>query len=261
MLIVFVSIAVLGISTFIIQRLSQNETKAILTRCIYLAQAGIHRAIYDYRRRDQGGNGYFSLGQTNIDANNYFILSANAGQLLMVNTSAAALGPTGGPVANRFRRLLNLTMQKATNSQNISIDRMIVTWNNARLLHQIRIRGSTVWDSPPPLNDLPSPADVNINNVNLNNTNTVRINWLEFNGNMTTVPTIPPASPLTITIQFIMTDGSSRTVTGYPASNNFNFSVDASGGVTGSNMQRTMRVDYNALTALPPRIVDLDEIP
>ena len=262
MLIVFVSIAVLGVSTFIYQRLSQNETKSISTRCLYLAQAGIHRAIYDYRRRDQSGNGYFGLGQTDIDTNNHFILSADAGQLLMVNTSNAAIGPTGGPPADRNKRLLNITLQKATNTLNISIDQMVVTWNNALLLHRVRIGGSNVWDSPPPLNDLPSPAAFNINNVNFNSTGTIRLNYLEFSGNMATAPTIPPGSPLTITIQFIMTDGTSRALTAFQNGtdlDNFIFTVNSEGRVTGSNQRRTIRVDYNAFT--PGRIIAINETP
>src|SRR3989344_5067006 len=60
-LLVFASTAVLSVTTFIIQRLSQAEMKHARTKAIYLAQAGIHNAIYFYRL-----NGYFTLGQTNL---------------------------------------------------------------------------------------------------------------------------------------------------------------------------------------------------
>lgn len=240
MLIVFASIAVLGVTSFIVARFRQLENDQIYSRCIYLAQAGIQNALYFFRFRDLDltANGSFSLGQTNIDANNFFVVGGTAADLLMVNTSSAALGGTGN------RDLLNLRIQNATNSRTITIDRMIVSWNNSRTLRVIRINNSNLWTGT-----LSSPADANITNFRLNTTPTIyTINYLRFSGSMV---------GSTISVQFMMTDGSIKALTVFPASNNNNFTVRSTGKVTGSNIFRTIQADYNALTA---RITNYNEI-
>lgn len=233
MLIVFASAAVLGVTVFIVQRLSQQNVDETSARCLYLAKAGIHNAAYFYRFNDLSGPGHFSLGQTNVDASKFFVVGGNDADFLMVNTSTAAIGGLGGN-----RDLLNLTIQNANDSRAITIDRMIVTWNNVRRLQAIRIAGSNLWSGPASV----SPVNANlIPNFNLNTTPTISaINRLRFNGNMNT-------PGLVITIQFLMTDGSSRTVQVYPASAQYNFTVKSTGKTAGSNIYRTVQGDYNAL--------------
>ena len=92
MLIVFTSIAVSGITIFIVQRLTQIEMKQFNARTLYLAQSGVHNAIYNYRFEDLTGDGYFSLGQTNIDVNNYFVVGGTAADMLMVDARSTAQG-------------------------------------------------------------------------------------------------------------------------------------------------------------------------
>ena len=240
MLIVFVSIAVLGVTTFIVQRFKQYNAEGINTSCIYLAQAGVQNALYFYRFRDLTANGYFTLGQTNIDSNNFFVLGGTDADMLMVNTSTSALGGT------KNRDLLNLRMQNATGSRAITIDRMVVTWNNKSKLQGIGINGSTSWAG-----NLSSPANTNITDFTLNTTPTIyNINFLRFNGDMTGA---------TISIQFIMTDdvGSSRSLTVFPASNNYNFTLQATGKTAGADIYRSISADYNALTA---KIINYREV-
>ena len=122
MLMVFATIAVLGVVTFIAQRLRQQPMEETFLKAIYLAQAGVHDAIYDFRNHDLAANGYCTLGQTNIDANNYFVLSATAANLLMVNTSASTL-------TNGNARVGGWTIQNATNSNTIIIATMTVSWS------------------------------------------------------------------------------------------------------------------------------------
>lgn len=238
-LIVFASIAVLGVTTFIIQRYTQLETVERNTRCVYLAQAGIHNALYFYRFRKLTGNGYFSLGQTNIDANNFFVVGGTAADLLMVDASASYVGGT----SNKY--LYGLRLQNATNSKTITLNRMVVTWNNSWKLTTIRIAGSNRWTG-----NLSSPANcVFTSNVALNTTpSTYAINYLLFNNAMTGA---------TISIQFFMTDGSSRSLVVLPASTNYNFTVKSTGKTAGSNMFRTIQADYNTLTG---KVFNYDEI-
>jgi hypothetical protein len=246
MLIVFVAISVSGVTFFIIQRLSSSAQDEISTQCVYLAQSGVHNALYWFRYHDLSANGYFSLGQTNIDANNFFVIGANAADLLMANTNAARLSPTSGPQGQRRRNLIGLTIQNATNSPAppVTVDRMIVTWNNSRRLQTIRINGNTLWSG-----NASTPANCNITNFTLNTTPSIyNINYLNFNGDM---------NGTSISITFQMIDSSSKTVAVYPASANSVFTLKSTGKTTGSNMYRTTQIDYNALTG---KIRNMDDI-
>jgi len=237
-MVVFASIAVLGITSFIVQRLKQNFTEELYLKCVYLAQAGIHNAVYFYRFRDISGNGYFSLGQTNIDASNFFVVGGTAADMLMVDTRTTYVGGTSN------RDLLNLKLQNATNSKTITIDRMVVTWNNSKNIRIIRINGADRWTG-----NLSSPADCNLPvNFSLSNTSTVNINYIRFSGDMRNS---------LISIQFVMTDGSSKTVSVLPNSQQYNFTAKATGKTSGSNLFRTIKAEYNAATQ---KIVDYKEI-
>lgn len=237
MLIIFASIAVLGVTVFISEMLSRSSVIRTQSKCIYLAQAGIHNALFWFKEHDRTANGYFTLGRTNVDSQNFFVLGATAADLLMVNTSNSSIGGTGR------RDLLGLRIQNATNSNTITIDRMIITWNNSRILNQILINGSTVFSG-----NLTSPANANITNFTLNTTPTIyNINRVRFSGDM---------RGTTISIEFVMTDSSTRTLTVFPASNNYNFTLKSTGKTTSSNIYRTIKADYNALTS---KIIDYDE--
>ncbi len=238
MLIVFVSIAVLGTSIFVVARMKQVESQRISAEVVYLAQAGIHQALYDFRFNDLTGNGYFSKGQMNLDATHFFVLGATDADLLMVDTSTAALG--GGA----SKDIVNLQIQNATDSQTITIDRMVVTWDNSVNLRSIRINGSNLWSG-----NQGSPVNADLSpDVTLDTTPSIyQIDRLRFQNDM---------SGVTATAQFWMTDGSSKTVTIYPASNSNNFNIIAMGKTTVSNIYRTIQVTYNALTG---HIIDSKE--
>lgn len=237
MLMVVATIAVLGVSTFVVQRLSQTNANQIQASTIALAQAGVHHAIYFFRFHDPSGNGYFTLGQTPIDADHKFTLGGDPANFLMVNTSNASLG--GGN-----QDLVGLTLQNATNSAAITINRMVVSWNNSRKIRRIRINGSDVW-----VGNQSSPADCNITNVPLNTIpDILPIDFIRFNGDM---------SGDQISVQFVMVGGSTRDVAVYPASAQFNFTVKSTGKVIGAANYRTVEAQYNALTST---IIDLKEI-
>lgn len=242
MLVIFVAAVVSGVTVFIVQSLSETVAEEKDSQCFYAAQAGIHQAIYDYRFRDLSANGYFSLGLSNIDATNYFVLGATAADLLMVNTAGSYLFPASG--GSRYRYLYGLTMQNATNSKSLIIDRMVVTWNSGGRLRVIRCAGADKWSG-----NLASPADCNITNVTLNTTPSVySMDYLQFNTNMTGA---------TIAVQFIMTDGSSKTMTVFPAVPSYAFTVKATGKRIDAPGYRTLRADYNAATG---KITSYNEI-
>ena len=241
-LIVFASVAVLALSKFIVQRLIQNNARRIQASKVYLAHAGVQQAVYQFRSRDLAANGSYSLGRTNVDASRYFVLGATAGDLLMVNTAAASLSGNG-------RDVLNLQIQNATNSRTITVDRMIVSWSGVpanRRLTQIRINNQNLWTGP----NLPTPANADLNpNFTLNTTPTIYdIDRLRFNQSM---------AGATINVQFLMTDGTIRSLQVYPLTVNDIFTVKVTGKETGSTLYRSVEADYNALNA---QIIRFNEI-
>jgi len=230
LLIVFASIAVLGVTTFVVQRQAQAQARQAQAKCVYSAQAGVHAALYGYRLRDASGNGYFSLGQADTGGGNYYVLAASAGDVLIVNASAASIGGS----SNRY--VYGVTLQNATNSKSITIDRMVVTWNNGRRLQAVVINGIAVYSGT-----ASSPASINISNFTLNaNASVYPLTYLRFNNNM---------SNAAISVTFVMTDGSSRAAQVYPASQTAVFSVEATGKRTDAALSRTIRADYNGLTS------------
>ncbi len=234
MAVIFTSFAVLGVTTFIIQTLSRSSVIRTQTKCIYLAQAGIQNAIYFFRFHKLTGNGYFTLGQANIDSNNSFVVGADAGGLLIVDASNARL-------SHGRADLVGLTIQNATDSQTITIDRMIVTFtgSSGRRLQQIRINGSIVFNR---WSGLRSPANADISNYTLRPSARYNINFLHFNRSM---------SESTIGIQFVMTDGSTKTVAVYPPSVNSNVvTIKSTGKTAKSSIYRTLQADYNPLTGV-----------
>ena len=58
-LILFVSIAVVGVTVFIIQRLSNTQTLRLRERTLNSAHAGLGQAFYFFRFNDIAANGFF----------------------------------------------------------------------------------------------------------------------------------------------------------------------------------------------------------
>ena len=241
-LMLFASVAVLGLSTFIVERLKETQSRRIQSSAGYLAHAGVQQAIYQFRSRDLAANGSYTLGRTNVDASRYFVLGATAGDLLMVNTAAASLSGNG-------RDVLNLQIQNATNSRTITVDRMIVSWSGVpanRRLTQIRINNQNLWTGP----NLPTPANADLNpNFTLNTTPSIyNINRIRFNQSM---------AGAIIRAQFVLTDGTTRTLQVFPSSLNDIFTVKVTGKETGSTLYRSVEADYNALNG---QIIRFNEI-
>lgn len=228
MLIIFSSIVVLGITTFIVQRLLQHDTNLRMTRCIYLAQAGIHKAIYDYRV-----NGEVALGQENIDSDNYFVIGGSEGNLLIIDADNWYWGPTAGPKGKRYRQLLGVQIQNASNENTLTIVSMLVSWDNSKKISTISIGGNEVWGG-----SSSSPATCDINDFQLNPTGTYDIDYLDFNGDM---------SGATINITFNMIDGSTQQVEMGPGGVIYYnlLTISSTGKTVGTGIYRTIQADYN----------------
>lgn len=131
-LILFVSVSVLSVTTFIVQRFSQTRSKSISSRALYLAQAGIHNALYDFRYNDSLGTGYFLLGQTDVDAANYFIVGGTDADLLMVDTSLAYLG--GALTQGQCQAIGNACTDTCNDIRDACKEQCDATWNAAKAL-------------------------------------------------------------------------------------------------------------------------------
>ena len=245
MLIVFISIAVLGLSVFIVQWYKQIDSGERQSRCIYNALAGVNYALYQYRASAALTNGTF-----NIDANNNFTVSTvlsdtgGAASALVIDATHSYVGGTSQ------RDLLGITLRNNSASA-ITINRAIVTWNNTRRMSQILINGTTNWSG-----STSTPATVNFTtNATINAGSTVPLTRIRWSGNM---------SGRTITIRFRMTDGTvTNACTLLPSQPSV--CVQLSGGLTvksmgktvGSNQYRSVQAAYNSSTA---NVSDYDEI-
>lgn len=235
MLIVFASIVVLGVSSFIVAQVSHQEANSTKEKCLHLALAGLNYALYQYRQ-----SGALASGQVNIDANNYFVLNTTGGggaaSSLIINATASSVG---GP---SNRDLLNVTLKNSSLTQSIIIDRAIVTWNLAvRRMQQIVIAGSTRWSG-----SVASPANVDITNFTLNPNTTYALTRIRWNASM---------NGRTITLQFVMSDGSITsvcTVLPTPAAacqtGGGVLTVRSMGKTSGSNIYRTIQASYDNST-------------
>lgn len=230
MLILFVAVAVSGLSFFIFQRLSQNQTRDRHIGAVYLAQAGLREALYQYRSRDRRGNGYFTMGSYTVDGPQGFVLGAEPADLLMVDTANAKVQ---GKKENFLR---GIKIQNATDSQTIAFNQMIVSWDNKNRLERIRIANLTVWNG-----NKRSPVTADLTRTITLNTrpSTYAVNYLRFDKSMT---------DSIVDVRFVMTDGGMKDVRVFPASNQFNFTVKATGKEAGANVYRTIQAEYNAQT-------------
>jgi hypothetical protein len=250
LLLTFVAVAISGVSSFIAQRLIAVDTQQRDMRCRYNAQAGLAYALYQYRN---SGTTYASPQLVTIDSNNYaYITSAGGGG----GGAAASLVIDARPVTNPppNRELQGITISNTSTSSTITIDRMILTWTGtSRTLQRIRINGSDVWSGSISGNS----ADANITNFTLNPSTTYTINYIRWNS---------AVNGRTVTLQCVMTDGSSTTIctifnAGSPPTSTCTTSgaltINSTGRTQGTGLYRTMQATYNTSTGNVSALTEL----
>jgi len=243
MLIVFVSIAVLGLSVFIVGWYKQINAEEREVRCIYNAMAGVNYSLYQYRNSAALTNGTF-----NIDANNNFTLSTVSGGGGGASASLV-LDATGSSLGNNNRRILGLHIRNSSASS-VTIDRMIVTWSVSNTMTQIQINGSSVWTG----SATSSPATVNITNTTIPANTTRNIDLIQFNNSVLNA---------VVTLSFVMTDGTTTTACiawpaqGSTCTQNSTLTIKSMGKTAGSNQYRSVQAVYSTTTG---NVSDYDEI-
>ncbi|MFH1190835.1 MAG: hypothetical protein V1670_01385 [Candidatus Omnitrophota bacterium] len=246
MLIVFVSIIVLGLSTFIVQWYKQIDTGERRARCIYNAMAGVHYSLYQYRNDATPVN-----GTKNIDANNNFTLSTvsagggGAAANLTVDATAASLGKGN-------KEILGITLKNTSLTAAITLSQMVIYIDaGTKVLDQVDINGVSVWTTDTSIGTTPVTLDMTDVIIPAN---TIRI-----------VNTIRYTSKLSgVYWGFILSDASATSIcTVYPApasacsTGSGSLTIQSMGKTTGSNQYRSVQAAYNTATG---NISDYDEI-
>ncbi len=255
MLIVFVSASVLGLSVFIGGWIRQINSDLINTKCLYLAQAGAQDAIYEVRSSflsPATTYGSFTTGLSTVATGETYRrgVSANtalagAADFFMADVSTSTISTT---------TVTGAQYQKATSSATpvVTINQIKVEWvktGSVVYFRQLKLNNVTVFTSA--ANNVSgyvatlSPA-VTYSNTSFSTT----ANSVIFSATV--------ASGLTsIDLTYIMSDGSSKKVRIYPASNSCQFSICSTGKVAGSNIYRTIKVTYDLTNTATPAASNL----
>lgn len=250
MLIVFVSIAVLGLSVFIVQWYKQIDSQERQTRCIHNAMAGVNYAIYQYRV-----SGALTNGTTSIDADNNFTLStvssggAGAAANLVIDATNSSRGGSNN------KDILGITLTNTSLTSSITLDRIVLyVSNSSETLDRISINGVLVRNSTDTINTTPNNLDLTTNATIPANT-TRAIDYIRFSNSF---------GPTNLYLGFIMTDLSATSIcTVYPEQDSTcttagaSLTIKSMGKTTGSNQYRSVQATYNPATG---NVSDYDEI-
>jgi hypothetical protein len=238
MLIVFVSIAILGLSVFIVQWYKQIDVEQKEARCIYNAMAGVNYALYQYRN-----SAALTNGTTNIDANNSFTVSTVSGGSGGM-ASAIVINATATTLANSNRRVTTWTIQN-NSAVAVTINQVTIDWHKTpKTLTSFLINNVSWWSG----SMATPPAVFSVSNrIIPANTTYANNNQINFNSSV--------AGDTGVTLGFRMTDGTSTApCTIYPAQ--ASTCVQSGGGLTiksmgktaGSNQYRSVQAIYNTTT-------------
>ncbi|MFH1762443.1 MAG: hypothetical protein ABIA63_15195 [bacterium] len=210
---------------FIGESLRHNTTRSYQEKTINLAQAGIYRAIYNFRI-----SGSYSEINTNVEGNQWFIVGSNAANYLLIDTQNTRL-----LVSNT--RLQDFEFTNINTSQNITLDKIRVSWepySGGEGLNQVRLNNAVVWSGSAISGD-----DIDISNRTINIGNTLKNNRIHFNQNM---------SSKTIYLTLFLSDGSfTGPAQAYPP-NNASFFIKSTGKIvegSGVKMRRTIQAAYD----------------
>lgn len=227
-LIVFVSIAVLGLSFFILEKSRKLSTQEAQLKSFYLSEAGIQEALYWFRK-----SGSFSLGQREIVSGESFTLSGDESGLLMADPRNTRIR-----TRKRYYEVRDLYVNSATDSIDLTITRMFAAWSDSgsRLL-QINIGGRRVWRG-----NAASPANCDIQDTSIGTQRKNVVLYFSYGD----------PSQQTVGVRFVMQDATYKQLQVYPAPSEpeYNFTVQSTGQVVWPSFSLTAKIEteYNAAT-------------
>ncbi len=224
-IIAFVAISSLGIASFVFNRLQVSAVNLSQIRTIYLAQAGIYRAIYDYRNE-----GAWQEMEVNISGIQYFRIGEN-GSFALVDTREDDL------IGNNTM-LRNWKVGNVHKANPITITHITVSWSpniSSERIEKIRINNKTKWTGSET-----SGTQIDITDTTINVGDEIDNNRFEFNSDM---------SGKTITAIFRFSDNSARSAVLYPA-NRKEFSIKSTGKIQdGQTWKRTLEATYDVVNS------------
>jgi len=224
-IIVIVGILAASTASFILESLRYNVVREHREQCINLAQAGIYKAIYDYRT-----NGSYSSSEVNVVGNQWFIVGSGLANYLLLDTSGATIAG---------KNLMGFDVENINALETLTIDAIVVTWDPVlpgETVDQVHLDNSLEWTG-----SAVSGATLDINNTDIPPAGTLTNNRILFSD-------VGMGSKTFITIKFIFTDGSeTQDIQVVPAANNA-FQLIATGKIDDGStiyMRRTILAAYD----------------
>ena len=169
-------LALAGVTFFLTEHLRTTSLRQNQTKAIYLAQAGVMQAIFDFRF-NAGGNGFTpgmydaipgDAGAPGLADDNVFIIEGVPADFLLANMIPSVLGQANyRGVQNRDRlRLWRLRNVRADAS--IRLDFLTVSWPDPQPgvegVVRVELGGSKVWPTSGQLSFANSGTELDISN-------------------------------------------------------------------------------------------------
>lgn len=230
-IIVFLSIVALGITTFLTEALRSNAISINQEKALYMAQAGIMQAIADYSESGGGAGLWDSVQNENVDGEFYFHLGEDANFLLIDASSPKIDGQD-------YKRI---PIKNINDTDSITVTSLVVSWTFGGNITGVTLAGSSVWSGTQS-----SPATLDI-------TDTALASEDEHAGNDDQVWEFSSAISGDIICTFIFSDSSQVKVylLKNDLSGNSEFSITATGEArSGSAVEarRTLTASYDTGT-------------
>lgn len=185
---VLLAIVAFGITSYIAESLEFSLTNINQEKALYMAQAGVMRAIVDFR-----DGGLWSSVQNNNEAGDefYYHLGKNA-NFLCVNAATPQLSG---------KQLKRIAIKNIHATSAITITNIIVSWTFGGNITKVTLGSNTVWTGT-----ASSPASLDISDFIIaagvyyaSNNDQI---W-EFSGN------VPSVASTDVVVTFVFSDGSS----------------------------------------------------
>ncbi len=278
-----VILALAGVTFYLTEHLRVTSLRQNQTKAVYLAQAGIMQAIYDFRF-NTGGNG-FLLGEYPVPNDtgilgsyaddDVFILGGQAADFLLADMISGTwtTGRICGGANNRqilrdwtLRNVLLTASASPTPPDNLPdgmpvvIDALQISWNpdNGEVVYRVDLIGNAADYNDGACAGTPSGGTIDVNQtVNPNSQGSNRI-WFSRRTTESAPPSLLMSNKSWIEARFLMTDGSSRRVRfvpADPASSTANFTIKSVGevrkGVFPFSTWRRLQAEYRLNEADP----------
>ncbi len=230
LVVTLLAIVALGIASYITESLRFAAASTYNEQALYAAQAGVMRAIVDYR----DGNRWDAARSVSAGGEFYYHVGEDA-NFLAVDSSASQMFRN----PDRTYSLRNVPIRNIHASNSITITNMTVTWSSNARLTRVVLGGATVWTG-----NASSPAALDINDF--------IIGPGRVYGNLTDQQWVFSRSVSgTVVATFVSSDMSSykKAIRGAPA--NSSFSIKATGEIRNGSVvaaRRSVVATYNTGT-------------